>query len=64
MPGRDIPEIMWGTFYGYDETIHVAPVIGGYLMEGHTLKDRCFCFPDIEYTDIKKVKMVIHHVVH
>ena len=64
MPTKDTPSILWGTFYSREGAIHIAPVIDTYLMYGHQLSEGCFCSPDVEYTAIKKVKMVIHHVVH
>jgi hypothetical protein len=62
MPGKDIPEIKWGTFYDKSGTAHVAPVINGYLMDGHVLSAGCQCGPTIDRHP--KVKILVHYVVH
>ena len=62
MPGPDISEIKWGTFYDRMGTAHVAPVINTMLMEGHKLTVKCFCSPRIELG--KDYQIIVHYVVH
>lgn len=62
MPGDNIPQIRWGTFYDQNGQPHVAPAINGYLMKGHVLKTTCWCSPRIEKG--KHVEIVIHEIVH
>jgi len=62
MPGKDIPEIQWGTFHDRQGNAHVAPTIDKFLMAGHKLKETCFCGPTVEFH--KKITIVIHHVIH
>jgi hypothetical protein len=62
VPGKDIPEIKWGTFHDRDGIAHIAPVIEKRLMAPHILSERCHCGPTIEIRP--KVTIIIHHVVH
>lgn len=62
MPGKDIPPIKWGTFYDQQGMAHIAPVIEGYLMEGHKLKEQCACSPVIDRG--KNITIMVHNVIH
>jgi len=64
MPGKDIPPIRWGTFYDRQGNPHIGPAINEYLMEGHVLKETCFCGPKTTLSPIAKIRIIIHNVVH
>ncbi len=62
MPGKDIPEIKWGTFRDGNGIAHVAPAIEGHLMAGHELTVECRCGPSVNRYPRKVV--IVHEIYH
>jgi hypothetical protein len=59
MPGKDIPEITYKTFYNESE-IHIAPTLDGVLMPGHQIEKTCNCWPLV----LRNGGIIAHRIIH